>query len=229
MSVRRFAVIVAGGKGLRMGRDLPKQFIPIGGKPVLMHTLQRFASCDRIVLVLPEEHRAYWAELCDAYNFTLEHTIASGGETRFHSVHNGLLALAKEGIEPTDLVAIHDGVRPFASARLIDECFSTAEKTGSALPYTPMVDSLRKLGLSGASHSVNRSEYVAVQTPQTFVLSELLGLYDKGYEEHFTDDASVWESAGKPAPTLVESERENIKITTPLDLIIAEHLLAQTD
>lgn len=230
MSVRQLAIIVAGGKGLRMGSDLPKQFMLLGGRPVLMWTLERFESCDERVLVLPLEHQAYWRQLCQHYAFSLEHTVATGGATRYHSVLSGLHHLETLGAGRDDLVAVHDGVRPLASREVIAACYQTAARHGSALPYRPMTDSLRqKLPKpQGGSRSVDRSQFVAVQTPQTFVFGPLLEAYTRGYQETFTDDASVWEAAGLGSPHLVLGNEENIKLTTPIDLHLAELYLSTT-
>lgn len=225
---RRYAVVVAGGKGLRMGQDIPKQFIPIGGRPVLMHTLERLAQhCARIVLVLPEAHMGYWRQLCQDYDFALEHELALGGATRFDSVHSGLKQLASYGVAPADLVAVHDGVRPFVSADVVESCYAEAAVHGAALPYLPVVDSLRQYTEDGSSRAVDRASYVAVQTPQVFRLGELLEAYSVQYQVHFTDDASVWEYTGRCTPRLVLGNAENIKLTTPRDLAWAELILRQ--
>lgn len=223
--IRRLAVVVAGGKGLRMGAELPKQFIPIGGKPVLMHTLERFATCDTLVLVLPEEHHGYWAELCAKYHCTIPHEVVRGGETRYHSVYAGLSYLEGLGLKTGAVVAVHDGVRPFVSEALIAACYAEAEKSGAALPYLPVVDSLRKYQGDTISLAVPRNEYCTVQTPQVFDLERLLSAYRLGYQDSFTDDASVWEYAGYASPSLVLGERTNIKITHPEDLLWAEYLI----
>ena len=163
MSKERYAIIVAGGRGLRMGGELPKQFLPLCGKPVLMRTLELFeGEVNRIILVLPEDHIPFWEELCEQYHFTLPHTVALGGETRFHSVRSGLSHLPQAG-----LVAVHDGVRPLASKALIRRSFEEAERSGSTLPACPVTDSLRLRQDEGKSEAVDRSRYMAVQTPQT--------------------------------------------------------------
>lgn len=216
-------VIVAGGKGLRMGKEIPKQFLPVGGRPVLMHTLEAFHRSDAamgIVLVLPEAHRAYWEELCRRYDFTLPHRVVTGGATRFHSVANGLQSVPTE----VRLIAVHDGVRPFVSARLISSLFAAAESHGAAVPAIPVVDSLRRVDGCGGSVGVPRSEYRSVQTPQVFRSDLLRRAYNTPYREAFTDDALVVEAAGSVV-ALVEGEVDNIKITTPRDLAVAEILL----
>lgn len=229
--MRKYVLIVAGGKGLRMGGDLPKQFIPLEGKPVLMHTLEAFHLWDasaELVLVLPEDHQPYWKMLCREIGCKAPHRIANGGETRFHSVRNGLEILSEEikntseGNEKT-LIAVHDGVRPFVTAEVITACFDEAERNGAAIPVTPMIDSLRVIDRDG-SHPVDRSRYVAVQTPQVFDASLLLKAYDQEFSPFFTDDASVVEAMGDPI-CLVAGNRENIKLTTPFDLLIAKALL----
>ena len=221
----KYAIIVAGGKGLRMGGDMPKQFLPIGGKPVLMHTIEAFvAACPdiHIILVLPLDHQPYWQQLCREHNFTLPHSIATGGQTRFHSVLNGLNTIPAE--ITSALVAVHDGVRPFAASKVINDCFEQAERTGAVVPVVPVVETLRKL--STPSHTVDRTRYRLVQTPQTFQLSLLRQAYKQTYRDTFTDDASVVEALGHTI-TLVDGNRENIKLTTPFDLAIAATLVAQ--
>jgi 2-C-methyl-D-erythritol 4-phosphate cytidylyltransferase len=234
--MKRYVLIVAGGRGIRMGGDLPKQFIPLEGKPILMHTLEAFYRWDktaRVFIVLPSEHQTYWRMLCREIGCKVPHEIVNGGETRFHSVQNGLrfiaqeegLALdhnAKSGSACNSLVAVHDGVRPFASVEMIDRCFLEAEHSGATIPVIPLVDSIREIEEHG-SHPVDRSHFVAVQTPQVFNLSLLLDAYCQPYTPSFTDDASVVESFGHSITT-VEGCRENIKITTPFDLSVAESL-----
>nr|WP_315121609.1 2-C-methyl-D-erythritol 4-phosphate cytidylyltransferase [uncultured Porphyromonas sp.] len=223
MNKERYAIIVAGGRGLRMGGELPKQFLPLSGKPVLMRTLELFeGEVSRIILVLPEDHIPFWQELCQRYHFTLPHTVALGGETRFHSVRSGLSHLPQEG-----LVAVHDGVRPLASQALIRRSFEEAERSGAALPACPVTDSLRLSQEEGKSEAVDRSRYVAVQTPQTFDLGRLQRAYGQAYSPLFTDDASVYEAASLGSITLIDGEETNIKLTTPRDLLLAELLLRE--
>ena len=215
--MRTFAIIVAGGKGLRMGGDVPKQFLPIGGKPVLMHTIEAFREAlddVQIVLVLPAEQHDYWQKLCKDYNFRSPELIATGGETRFHSVKNGL-ALLPEDDEA--VVGVHDGVRPFVSRDTIQRCFSTAAEGKAVVPVVPVVETLRQILPDGSSITRRRNEYRLVQTPQTFPLALLKQAYEQSYSETFTDDASVVEAMGKEI-TMVEGNRENIKLTTPADL-----------
>ena len=223
MNKERYAIIVAGGRGLRMGGELPKQFLPLSGKPVLMRTLELFeGEVSQIILVLPEDHIPFWEELCQRYHFTLPHTVALGGETRFHSVRSGLSYLPQEG-----LVAVHDGVRPLASRALIRRSFEEAERSGAALPACPVTDSLRLRQEEGKSEAVDRSRYVAVQTPQTFDLGRLQQAYEQAYSPLFTDDASVYEAASLGSITLIDGEETNIKLTTPRDLLLAELLLRE--
>ena len=221
--MEKCVVIVAGGKGLRMGKEIPKQFLPIGGRPVLMCTLEAFHRCDAaigLVLALPEAHLSLWQELCRQYSFTLPHRVVTGGATRFHSVYNGLQAVPAE----VSLIAVHDGVRPFVSPRLINDLFAAAARYGAAVPAVPVVDSLRRVDAEGGSVAVPRSAYRSVQTPQVFRSDLLLRAYDSPYQDDFTDDASVVEAAGQ-AVALVDGDVDNIKITTPRDLAVAEILL----
>ncbi len=229
--MNRYVIIVAGGRGLRMGGSLPKQFIPLEGKPVLMHTLETFHRWDataRIVLVLPADQQSYWAMLCREIGCRVPHTVATGGETRFHSVLNGLrMVRSLPGFSESDaLVAVHDGVRPFVSPSVIEACFGEAEKTGAAIPALPMVESLREKLDDGSSRPVDRSRFVSVQTPQVFRATLLRDAYDQPYTPFFTDDASVVEAAGHPV-SLVEGNRENIKLTTPVDLEMARAILGE--
>ena len=218
-----YIIIVAGGKGLRMGSDIPKQFLPIGGKPVLMRTLERFraySSALQIILVLPEAQQDYWRKLCEEYHFDVEYNLANGGQTRFHSVQNGL-ALVPDDAE--GVVGVHDGVRPFPSIEVIRNCYETARTAKAVIPVIPVVETVRHLE-GDKSVTVPRGDYRLVQTPQTFDIQLLKSANRQPYNDGFTDDASVVESYGH-AITLVEGNRENIKITTPYDLKIAEILI----
>nr|WP_155949372.1 2-C-methyl-D-erythritol 4-phosphate cytidylyltransferase [Prevotella sp. MA2016] len=218
-----YIIIVAGGKGLRMGSDIPKQFLPIGGKPVLMRTLERFRAYSaqlQIILVLPEAQQAYWHELCQQYHFDVEYTLANGGQTRFHSVQNGLSKVPDDAI---GVVGVHDGVRPFPSIEVIRNCYETARTKKAVIPVIPVVETVRELVPDG-SHTVPRDSYRLVQTPQTFDIQLLKAANRQPYNDGFTDDASVVEAYGHPI-TLVEGNRENIKITTPYDMKVAEILL----
>ena len=217
----RTALIVAGGKGLRMGSELPKQFLPIGGKPVLMRTLEAFHRFDekmQIILVLPREQQDFWRELCEEHGFDIKHLIADGGETRFHSVKNGLALV--NGIV---VVGIHDGVRPFVSQEVIARCFREAVVRKAVIPVIDVVETVRHLTESG-SETVSRNDYKLVQTPQVFDADLLKRAYEQEFTPFFTDDASVVEAMGVPV-YLVEGNRENIKITTPFDLKVASALL----
>ena len=218
-----YVIITAGGKGLRMGSDIPKQFLPIGGRPVLMRTIERFRaySADlQIILVLPEAQQDYWHELCEKYDFKVAYQLANGGQTRFHSVQNGL-ALIPDDAE--GVVGVHDGVRPFPSIEVIRNCYETAREKKAVIPVIPVVETVRHLE-GDSSMTVPRGDYRLVQTPQTFDIQLLKAANRQPYNDGFTDDASVVESYGH-AITLVDGNRENIKITTPHDLKIAEVLI----
>lgn len=218
-----YVIIVAGGKGLRMGSDIPKQFLPIGGKPVLMRTLERFreyAADLQIILVLPKAQQDYWQNLCQEYAFDIDYQLADGGETRFHSVQHGL-ALIPDDAE--GVVGVHDGVRPFPSIEVIRHCYETARTAKAVIPVIPVVETVRHLEGEG-SVTVPRNDYRLVQTPQCFDIQLLKAANRQPYHDNFTDDASVVESYGH-AITLVEGNRENIKITTPYDMKIAEVLV----
>ena len=215
-----YIIIVAGGKGLRMGSDIPKQFLPINGLPVLMRTIRRFReySADiNIILVLPKSQQAYWHSLCEEYHFDERYSIADGGDTRFHSVSNGL-SLVPDDAE--GVVGVHDGVRPFPSIDVIASCYSTARAKGAVIPVIPVVETVRHLE-DNDSKTVSRDEYRLVQTPQAFDIQLLKRAYHQPFTPMFTDDASVVEALGEKI-TLVDGNRENIKITTPFDLKIAE-------
>ncbi|GAB3194339.1 2-C-methyl-D-erythritol 4-phosphate cytidylyltransferase [Pontibacter aydingkolensis] len=219
-----YAIIVAGGSGTRMQHDLPKQFIEVAGKPILMHTIERFYkynSAVRLIVVLPQEQLTSWRELCRKHSFKLFHMTVAGGTTRFGSVKNGLDAVMGDG-----LIAVHDGVRPFVDVETIKGAYEAAAKYGSAVVAVPPKDSIRELTGEG-SRAVPRAKYKMVQTPQVFQASILRKAYEQSEQEYFTDDASVVESIGQPI-TLVEGSYRNIKITTPEDLILAE-AFATTD
>lgn len=217
----RAVVIVAGGKGLRMGAPLPKQFIPIKGIPVLMHTIRafyRFDACMQIVLVLPAGQQEYWKNLCQEYKFDIPCVVANGGDTRFQSVKNGL-----EKVQ-ADWIAVHDGVRPFVSEEVIARCFDLALTEKAVVPAVPVVETVRKLSDGGKSRTVNRDSYRLVQTPQVFEAGLLKKAYEQPFRSVFTDDASVVEAMGVSV-ALAEGNRENIKITTPFDLKVGEALV----
>ena len=222
--MRKYVIIVAGGKGLRMGGAVPKQFVPVGGKPVLMRTMEAFRSFSPAmtqILVLPHEQRGYWSELCDEYGFSLPHSLADGGETRFHSVRAGLeLIDGEEGV-----VGVHDGVRPFVSPSVIANCYEAAESKGAVVPVVDVVETIRHI-CGEDSETVPRDNYKLVQTPQVFTLGLLKRAYRQPYDSAFTDDASVVEALGVKIH-LVPGNRENIKLTTPFDLKVAEALHLQ--
>ncbi|EFA45003.1 2-C-methyl-D-erythritol 4-phosphate cytidylyltransferase [Hallella bergensis DSM 17361] len=218
-----YVIIVAGGKGLRMGGEIPKQFLPIGGKPVLMRTMERFHEYDpalKIILVLPKEQQEFWQELCQKHDFKIMHQVADGGETRFQSSKNGLALIPDED---EGVVAIHDGVRPFVSTDVIERCFDAARDDFAAIPVVPVTDTLRYID-RGHGHNVLRDHFRSVQTPQCFDLSLAKQAFDQPYRETFTDDASVIESLGCQV-TMVEGNRQNLKLTTPFDMMIAELLI----
>lgn len=215
-------IIVAGGKGLRMGGDIPKQFLPVKGLPILMRTINRFLQYDaqmQVVLVLPENQQDYWKQLCQQYHFDKPYTLANGGETRFHSVLNGLQQVSPEAT----LIGVHDGVRPFVSVETIASCYDEAAKSGAVVPVTEVVETVRRLNGQQGSNTVPRSEYRLVQTPQVFDAKLLRSAYSQPYTDFFTDDASVVERFGHDI-ALVSGNRENIKVTTPFDLVLAEVL-----
>ena len=221
MSLSKKVIIAAGGSGNRMDSDVPKQFLLLNGKPVLMHTIERFFIYDKnieIVVVLPEFQIDYWEKLKQKHNFTISHIIAKGGNTRFQSVKNGLEMINTDG-----LTAVHDAVRPFVSIETINNCFKTAAEKDSAIPVVELVESLRFISGDG-NISCNRQSYRLVQTPQVFNTLLLKKAYQQPYSDHFTDDASVMEKFGIKI-SLVNGNVENIKITTPLDLILGEKIL----
>lgn len=222
MTAPLYALIVAGGSGTRMQSQVPKQFIPIGDKPVLMHTLDRFhsfSSAIQLILVLPHTQLAVWKQLCATYHFQVPHTLVTGGNTRFESVQNGLQAISgTEGV-----VAIHDGVRPFVPVQTIAESFEVASVQGTGVVAVASKDSVRILSQTG-NQAIDRQTVRLVQTPQTFQVQLIKQAFAQATHTDFSDDASVAEAAGYLIH-LVEGSYRNIKITTPEDLIIAEVLL----
>ena len=224
-----YAIILAGGKGLRMGGTVAKQFLPIGGLPILMHTIRRFREYSEslnIILVLPREQHDYWRELCQTYGFDEQYEVAEGGATRFHSIQNGLRLVPDDA---EGVVSVHDGVRPFVSVDVIARCYETARREGTAVPVVPVVETVRQLlrdveGDTRASVTVPRDDYRLVQTPQAFDIQLHKRAYRQPFCEAFTDDASVVEAMGHSI-TLVEGNRENIKITTPFDIVVGEALV----
>jgi len=216
-----YVVIVAGGSGKRMGAEIPKQFLELAGRPVLMHTIERFKVYNdaiEIITVLPENQLRYWIDLQKKHSFTIPHTLVKGGSNRFFSVRNGLKFVNASG-----LVAIHDGVRPFVSIDTIERCFETAEKLGNAVPAISPTESLRIVTEEG-SLPVNRFNVKQIQTPQVFNAALIKNAYQQDYNPDFTDDATVLEKRGVKI-NLIEGNRENIKITNPEDLLISAALL----
>jgi 2-C-methyl-D-erythritol 4-phosphate cytidylyltransferase len=211
-------IIVAGGQGIRMGGEIPKQFLPLKGLPVLMHTINQFVKYSRkisVILVLPSLQIDYWMELCNQYNFGVPHTVIAGGDTRFHSVLNGLTTIHDVGY-----TAVHDGVRPFVSVKTIADCFEMARKQEAAIPVVEPVESLRRMD-GDDSYACLRDQFRLVQTPQVFQTKLLKAAYEQPWQPAFTDDAAVVEAAGHKI-TLVPGNRENIKITSPFDMVVGE-------
>ncbi|SFG79290.1 2-C-methyl-D-erythritol 4-phosphate cytidylyltransferase [Pedobacter insulae] len=216
-----YAIIVGGGSGKRMQNVIAKQFLLLNNKPILMHTLTAFYNSPfkpELILVLHPDSHAQWQELCLTYNFDIPHLVIRGGEQRFHSVRNGLMAIKGEGI-----VAVHDGVRPLVSAKLITQTYEIAEREGNAIACVKPSDSIRKVK-NGESKVLNREDIVLIQTPQTFEITQLRKAYQQHYKPKFTDDASIVEKAGFKI-NLIEGERSNLKITYPEDLELAHFLL----
>jgi 2-C-methyl-D-erythritol 4-phosphate cytidylyltransferase len=219
--MKTFSVIItAGGIGKRMNQTLPKQFIEVAGKPVLMHTLERFHQFDpdaELVITLPLEWKEYWEGLIKEHNCTIPHTIIDGGEERYHSVKNAIRHCSG------DYIAVHDGVRPLVSNDTLRNCWDVVVATGAVVPVVPVKESLRKIGEHGSVAMV-RSEYRLVQTPQCFSKEVILDAYSREYHAAITDDASLVEEAGYHV-ALVHGNDENIKLTTPSDLLFAQVLL----
>lgn len=215
--MKSFVIIVAGGVGTRMGSSTPKQFLNLGNKPILAHTITRvnkISPKSELIVVLPKSQIDYWKSICNKYNINIEHKIVEGGNTRFESVKNGL-----KKVTPDSLVAIHDGVRPLLNKTVFDRCMQKAQEKGAAIPTIPITDSLREINTQG-SVIKDRNSFVKVQTPQCFDSNILLKAYKQPFNQSFTDDASVVETMGKKV-FLVEGNKENIKITTPEDIKIA--------
>ncbi len=219
----RATIIVAGGAGFRMGTTIPKQFLLLAGEPVLAHTLRTFHHFDstmRIILVLPKEHLDLWRELVKQVDLQVDFDLVAGGEERFFSVRNAIENLGDE-----DLVAIHDGVRPLVSQSTIQRTFESAEMHGAAVPVVAVVDSLRQV-FDHSNQQVDRTSFVRVQTPQCFRADWLRKAYQQPFSKSFTDDASVVEKLGHRIH-LVEGNNENLKITGPEDLRIADAYMAK--
>ena len=218
--MKKYIIIVAGGSGSRMGSATPKQFLELQGLPILMHTLNNFHQAVRegeLILALPEKEQHSWQSLCEKHQFDVPHQVVNGGKSRFHSVQKAL-----QKVKQKSIVAIHDGVRPLVSKSLITDCLQATEKHGAVIPVLPMQDSIRHLK-GTTSVIVDRSQFVLVQTPQCFLSEIILKAYEQEFQNGFTDDASVVEQMGFSIH-LVEGDKENIKITTPADLKLAEAL-----
>ena len=219
--MNRYAVIVAGGQGVRMGADRPKQFLEIAGKPVLRHTIERFLAFDpsiEVIVVLPTAQKTWWRDYCRTSGFLERYTMVSGGITRFHSVQNGLKYVDGSGV-----VAVHDGVRPLVSRALLERVFEAVDHHEAVVPAVPVVESVRR-EVGTSSVPVDREGLVRVQTPQVFDAAVLKNAYRQPYSTRFTDDASVVEASGVPVH-IVAGDRINLKITTPDDLPLVEELL----
>ena len=217
-NMSKTVIIVAGGKGLRMQTEVPKQFIELKGRPVLMRTIDvfvRYDNCISLILVLPANQIDFWKQLCKKHQFSVPHTIVEGGETRFHSVKNGLKYASDKS-----LIAVHDGVRPLVSIETIEYCFDAAAQYGNAVPAVELVDSVRMIKNNG-SETVDRNKFRLIQTPQVFESQLLQRAYEQPFNPSFTDDASVVEAIGGKIQ-LVKGNRENIKITTTIDIAIAK-------
>ena len=221
--LKTYAIIVAGGSGKRMQSVVPKQFLLLNGRPVLMHTIHAFYQAGHkpdIIVVLHPNYHDYWQQLCASHHFNIPHRLTGGGETRFHSVKNGLAL-----IDINSLVAVHDAVRPVTAPALIDQAYRQAAAKGSAITAVKSRDSVRSLH-NGHTQSLPRDEIYLVQTPQTFQSEILIKAYEQPYRDSFTDDAGVVEAGGNII-SLMEGDYRNIKITFPEDIAIAELLLKQ--
>jgi len=219
--MKRYAIIVAGGSGQRMKSSVPKQFMELNGRPVLMHTIEKFYSAGssiHSVVVLPKSHHSAWATLCHKHHFNIPHQICEGGISRFQSVKNGLQLCVGESI-----IAVHDGVRPLISPNLILNLYKEAESNHAVIPVCPVSESIRMV-IGDDSKALDRSQYYSVQTPQCFLSDLLHKAYQQEERPTFTDDASVVEALGEKVH-LFEGESSNIKITTPKDLLLAEAIL----
>ncbi len=217
-----YAIIVAGGSGTRMQTTIPKQFLLLNGKPVLMHTMEMFHNClsqPQLILVLHADYHGYWQQLCSDHNFSITHHLIKGGESRFHSVKNGLDIIT----DADAIIAVHDAVRPLTPTAIIDHSYNYAAKNGNAITAVKSRDSVRQLK---GDHSVSllRDDIYLIQTPQTFRADQIKKAYEQAYDIKFTDDASVVESSGVPI-NLAEGSYQNIKITFPEDIAIAEAIL----
>ena len=248
--MKKYALIVAGGSGTRMQTDIPKQFLLLAGKPVLMHTMKQFEKYStenikensennlannsaeklEIILVLPQEQISFWEELCKKHQFSTPHTIIAGGKSRYQSVKNGLNSIKiEENFSDAEnnasaIVAIHDGVRPLVSVSVIAQSFEMAKNKGNAVVCVPLKDSIRQVNaVNNTSQAVNRADFRLIQTPQTFQLNQIKKAYLLPETPELTDDSSIAEKAGFKIH-LLEGSYQNIKITTPEDLVFAETL-----
>ncbi len=222
--MRRTVIIVAGGTGKRMGGEEPKQFLPLGGEPMIFHSIKVFHKYDNqieVIIGLQDEYKELWKNLCSDHSFSIRHRLSRGGKTRFHTVQNALPLIGENSI-----VAVHDAVRPLVSVDTIERCFEAATSRGTAVPCIEIPDSVRKLE-GTKSQALDRSALRMIQTPQVFQSGILREAYKLKYRRGFTDDASVVEQAGYPV-NLVEGNRENIKITTRIDYLMAERIFSVT-
>jgi 2-C-methyl-D-erythritol 4-phosphate cytidylyltransferase len=222
-AIKKYVIIVAGGTGKRMGGEIPKQFLPLSGKPMLMHSIRAFFDYSpdiQIILVLHPDFMDYWDNQCRQYGCPIPHRIVAGGERRFDSVKNGLEAMQGKG-----LVAVHDAVRPLVSAKLIADSYSEAALYGSTVPVVPLNDTIREIS-TGTSRVVNRTNLFMVQTPQVFSLPALKDAYRQPYSAGFTDDAAVIEASGGKI-NFIPGEPDNFKITFPEDIVRAEMILKE--
>lgn len=222
MPIKNHIVIVAGGTGSRINNSVPKQFIEINNKPIIVHTIEKFIAFDKNIQIYIAVHRDYYNHMLEISKKHLPGIsihITNGGETRFHSVKAALqLITSHDGI-----VGIHDAARPMVSSDTIQRCFETARLKGNATPSVPVNESLRKVN-GNENEAVNRTDYKIIQTPQCFAIQQIKEAFLQDYDTSFTDDASVMEKAGHRI-ILVEGNVENIKITYPADLVIAEQYL----
>ena len=221
--MKTYSIIVAGGIGSRMGFSIPKQFLELNSKPILMHTIECFYKAinnTEIIVALPKTQFEYWEKLCEKHHFDIPHQLSPGGSHRFESVKNAL-----DYVQEKSIVAIHDGVRPLVNKTVIIQCLNKAQKHGNAIPFLSINESLRKIQNNGLSTIVDRDVYKLIQTPQCFKSQLIKQAYQQNYNPLFTDDSSVVEQMGE-AIFLVQGNKENIKITTPEDLKIAEYFLS---
>ena len=221
--MKKAVIIVAAGSGSRMGGEMPKQYLQLQGRPLIVHTLERFQRFDqdmKLVVVLAPTHKELWEQMASSYEIARGVILALGGSTRYDSVKSGLKQIDKE-----TLIGIHDAVRPLVSQDTLTRCYDAALRTGSGIPVVEMDESVRMLDAKGGSVHMDRSRLKRVQTPQVFISEQIKQAYQQAYTPAYTDDASVYETMYGPV-SLVEGNRENIKITTPGDLLLAEMLIA---